>query len=129
MAFSGLTQLLDSQPASADLSAHQFKVVVFDAAPELALAGATAGPGFVLQDKPNAQGTNGTILLGGKGKVIIGASVDAGDYLTTDSGGLAVTAAPATGVNDEVFGIALEDGANSGELIKFLVNIFTQQGA
>lgn len=129
MAFSGLVQLLDTQPASADLSAHQFKLVLMNATPELALAGATLGPAFVLQDKPNAQGVNGTILLGGKGKVIIGAAVSAGDFLTSDAAGLAVTAAPAAGVNDEVFGIALEDGANSGELIKFVVNIFTMQGA
>ncbi len=129
MAFSGLVQLLDSQPAAADLSAHQFKLVVFDATPELALAGATAGPAFILQDKPNAQTVNGTILLAGKGKVIIGAAVAAGEFLTPDAAGLAVPAAPATGVNDEVCAIALEDGATSGDLIKVLVVQFTLQGA
>jgi len=128
MATSGLEQIMSSQPASADLSAHQYKLVNFDATPELQLAGATE-VGYILQDKPSAAGENGTILLAGKGKVVIGAAVSAGDFLTSDAGGLAVLAAPATGVNDEVSLEALEDGANSGDLISVFVNRFTLQGA
>lgn len=128
MALEGLLQIRDSQPASADLSAHQFKFVVFDATPELALAGATAGPAFLLLDKPNAQGVEGAILLMGKGKCIAGGTIAAGDYITPDASGLAVAAAPATGVNDEVCGIALED-AVSGDLFKFNAVQFTLQGA
>lgn len=129
MATSGLEQILSSKPASADLSAHQFKLVVFDATPELALAGLTAGPAYILMDKPNAQGKNGTILLAGKGKVVIGAAIAAGEFLTPDAAGLAIPAAPAAGVNDEVCLEALEDGATSGDLISVFVNRFTLQGA
>lgn len=128
MGLEGLLQIRDSQPASADLSADQYKFVVFDATPELALAGATAGPAFVLLDKPNAQGVEGTILLMGKGKCIAGAAIAAGDYITPDAAGLAAVAAPATGVNDEVCGIALEDAATS-DVFKFMVVQFTLQGA
>lgn len=128
MAFSGLVQLLHVIPASADLSAHQFKIVTIDGTPELALAGATE-LGFVLQDKPNAAGVGGTILLAGKGKVIIGAAVAAGDWLVADAAGLAIPAVTATGVNDEIIGMALEDGAASGDLIEFNATQFTLQGA
>lgn len=128
MAFSGLVQLLHVFPASADLSAHQFKFVQIDGTPELALAGATT-KGFCLQDKPNAAGVGGTVLLAGKGKCIIGAAVAAGDYLVSDAAGLAIPAATASGVNDEVVGMALEDGATSGDLIEFLALQFTLQGA
>jgi len=128
MATSGLEQILSSKPASADLSADQYKFVNFDATPELQLAGA-GEVGYILQDKPTAQGNNGTILLAGKGKVIIGEAISAGEFLTPDAAGLAVLAAPATGVNEEVCCEALEDGANSGDLISVFVNRFTLQGA
>ena len=67
-------------------------------------------------DKPNAQGVNGTILLAGKGKVIAGATIAAGEFLTNE-----VTtghATPAT-TGNAVFAQALEDGVD-GDLIKVL---------
>lgn len=115
MAFSGLVQLLHQKPASGDLSADQYKIVQIDASDELALAGAGAG-GFVLQDKPDAAGKSGTILLGGKGKVKVGAvAVDGGALITSDANGLAITAA----TTDVVVGIMLHDAA-AGDLGTFL---------
>lgn len=115
MALEGLLQIRHSYPASADLSAAQYKFVVFDATPELALAGAGAGPAFCLLDKPDAQGENGTILLVGKGKVTAGAAVNAGDLITPDANGDAVTAV----AGDMVAGVALDDAVD-GDVFTFL---------
>lgn len=115
MGLEGLLQIRESAPASADLSAAQYKFVVFDATPELALAGAGAGPAFVLLDKPNAQGVEGTILLVGKGKVTAGGAINAGQLITPDASGNAVAAV----AGNMVAGIALEDAA-SGDVFKFL---------
>ncbi len=113
MATEGLVVLLTTLPASADLSAHQFKLVTFDGTPELALAGAGVDCN-VLMDKPDAQGVSGTILLVGIGKVEAGETIAGGDLLAADAAGLAVVAA---GV-DYVFGRALED-AVVGDRFRF----------
>lgn len=116
MALEGMLQIRDSHPASADLSAHQYKVVNFDGSGELQLAATAGTGGFVLLDKPDAAGVNGTILLAGKGKVIAGATVAKGAFLTNEvTTGHAITAT--TGQNP--IGIALEDGVD-GQVIKFL---------
>lgn len=128
MAAEGLVQLRDSHPASGDLSAHQYKIVVFDGSGELALAATAGTGGYVLLDKPDAQGKYGTILLAGKGKVIAGATVAKGDYLTNEvTTGHAVPLTAAAGTNETVVGIALEDGAD-GQLIKILVAPSIAQG-
>lgn len=115
MGLEGLLQIRESAPASTDLSAAQYKFVVFDGTPELALAGAGAGPAFVLLDKPSAQGEEGAILLVGKGKVTAGGSIDAGALIAPDGNGDAVAAA----AGDMIAGIALEDAAD-GDVFKFL---------
>lgn len=116
MALEGLLQIRDSQPASADLSAHQYKIVQFDSSAELELSATGGAGGFVLLDKPDAQGVNGTILLAGKGKVIAGDTVAAGDTITNEvTTGHAITAT----TGNVVVGIALEDGVD-GQLIKFI---------
>jgi len=116
MALEGLLQIRDSQPASADLSSHQYKIVNFDGSGELQLAATQGAGGFVLLDKPNAAGVEGTILLAGKGKVIAGGTIAKGDFITnTVTTGLAETAA----TGDVVVCVALEDAA-SGDLFKFL---------
>lgn len=116
MALEGMLTIRESVPASADLSSHQYKIVVYDGSGELALAATAGSGGFVLLDKPDAQGVNGTILLAGKGKVIAGDTVSAGDFLSNEvTTGHAVTAT----TGQAVIGVALEDGVD-GQLIKFL---------
>lgn len=116
MAVEGLLQIRDSHPASGDLSSHQYKIVAIDGNAELALAATAGTGGFVLLDKPDAQGVNGTVLLLGKGKVIAGDTVASGAWLTNEvTTGHAVTAA----AGNNAIGIALEDGVD-GQLIKFL---------
>jgi hypothetical protein len=57
-----------------------------------------------------AAGQIGDIVLDGSANVTYGGTVTAGDYLTSDSTGRAITAAPATGVNAYVIGVAQESG-------------------
>jgi hypothetical protein len=114
MATEGMDQVFDAIDASADLSAHQFKLVTLDATPELALAGAGVDCN-VLVDKPNAQGVSGTILLVGIGKVKAGGAISGGDLLASDAAGLAVTAAG----TDYIFGRALEDAATN-DVFRFI---------
>jgi hypothetical protein len=114
MATEGMDQLFDAISASADLSAHQFKLVTLDGSAELALAGAGVDCN-VLIDKPDAQGVKGTILLNGIGKVKAGGAISAGDMLASNASGLAVAAA----TTDMIFGRALEDAATN-DLFRFI---------
>jgi hypothetical protein len=128
MALEGLLQIRDSQPASADLSSHQFKIVNFDSSGELQLAAVAGAGGFILLDKPNAQGVEGTILLMGKGKAIAGDTIAAGDYLTNEvTTGHVVALTGTAGASEVVVGIALE-AAVDGDLVKIFVAPSSTQG-
>lgn len=59
--------------------------------------------------------------------VLLGGSVTRGDLLTSDSAGAAVAAAPATGVNNRIIGIALTSGS-SGDVINMLITPGSVQG-
>lgn len=113
MALEGRLDIRESIEASGDLSTNQYQFVTIDGNGQLALAGAGAGPAFVLVDKPDAAGVEGTVILIGKTKVEAGGTVSAGDFVTPDASGLAVVSS----TGDNVAGIALEDAA-SGELFK-----------
>ena len=128
MALSGLLQIRDSQPASADLSSHQFKVVNFDSSGELQLAAVAGAGGYILLDKPDAQGINGTILLVGKGKAIAGDTIAKGAFLTNEvTTGHVVALTGAAGASEVIVGIAL-DAAADGDLVKILVAPSSTQG-
>ena len=128
MATEGLLQIRDSQPASADLSAHQFKIVNFDGSGNLQLAAVAGAGGFILLDKPDALGVQGTILLMGKGKAIAGGTIARGDFLTNEvTTGHVVALTDATGVSEVIVGIAL-DAAVDGDLVKIFVAPSSTQG-
>jgi len=128
MALSGLLQIRDSQPASADLSAHQFKVVNFDGSGELQLSATAGEGGFILLDQPDAAGINGTILLMGKGKAIAGDTIAKGAFLTNEvTTGHVVAVTGASGVSEVIVGIAL-DAAVDGDLVKIFVAPSSTQG-
>jgi hypothetical protein len=114
MALGGLLQIRESVIASADISAHQNKLVKITAT---GLALCEAGErGFPLVEAVDAATKKGTIVCVGKEKVIAGAAVVAGVAVTADAAGLAVTAV----ATDELCGIALEAAAD-GDLFKILV--------
>lgn len=113
MALSGMT-LFDSLPASADLSAAQFKFVVLDSSGDIAVvAGAGADAIGILVDKPDAAGVHGRVDTFGSTKVLAGAAITAGDKIQSGSDGRALTAAS----GDHAVGYAKESAAAAGEVI------------
>jgi hypothetical protein len=107
-------------PASADLSAAQFLFVAMSAT-GIALAGAGDYAVGVLQDKPDALGRPGAVMVNGVTKVVAGAAVAVNAIVTSDAAGKAVTAGTTA---DEGMGIALEAAANADEIIAVLLMPF-----
>jgi len=107
--------LSTSFPASADLSAQQYRAVILDGSQQLAVAGAGGAAIGILQDKPSAAGDYGTVAQIGLSKAIAGGAISAGDRLASDANGALVTqaAAAAGAANAIVVGIAQEDAAAS----------------
>jgi len=104
-------------PASADLSASQYCLVVVNANGQLALPAAQAVTDGVLQDKPNGQGVEGEVAILGVTKLVTGAAVAAGDPLTPNASGQAVTAAAGQFVRAR----ALAASAGAGVIIPALL--------
>ena len=104
-------------PASADLSASQFCFVLVNSDGNLALPSAGGDADGVLQDKPSALGVFGEVGILGVSKLVVGAAgVTAGDLLTTDTAGKAVTAVS----TNKILGRALATGA-AGVIIPALI--------
>ena len=57
-----------------------------------------------------------------------GAAIALGAFVTSDAVGRGVTAAPATGVNNQVVGKALESASAAGDIIRVLVSLSMLQG-
>ena len=88
MAYSNLRNAL-SFVAAADLSSHQFKIVEL-ASTEKQCRLAEGGEGFgVLQNHPES-GEHATVMTDGETKVIAGAALAYGNYVTAKSGGWAI---------------------------------------
>lgn len=103
-------------PASADLSTKQYELAVIDTSGQLAiLASQGADADGVLYNDPNAAGVEGTLAFGGKVKVKYGATITAGDKLTSGADGRAETAAS----GDHVIGKAVVSGVDGdiGEML------------
>jgi hypothetical protein len=114
-----------SVPAAADLSARQHRLVKVDTSGRAALADGTATPLIgVLGDKGGtAAGLAAQVQIAGVVKVYAGASVTAGDLVTSDGAGCGITcAANATG--SHVIGKALETAQASANLFEVLINPF-----
>lgn len=107
-------------PASGDISGKQFYIMVLDTSGEVKLADDQDDPVEsligVLQTKPNAQYEEAVIRVAGVAKVLAGDAVTAGEWVTTNGIGKAVTAVSL----DHVIGIALTTGVN-GSLMEVLL--------
>lgn len=103
-----------SLEAAADLSSNQYRVVLADG--NLAGTAGTGGIG-ILDDKPNAAGRVGRVIVGGVAKALAGAAISVGAILTNDTDGKVVTAVG----GDIVIGTALTAAGNADELISMLV--------
>jgi hypothetical protein len=98
---------------AADLSADQYKIVKLDTG-VIALAGAGEAGVGVLQNKPADGGTGGrtgSVMTYGISRVLSGAAVAEGAYVTADANGKAVTAT--TGQNATGIALAAAGGANA----------------
>lgn len=107
MAFEDLGKTI-SRPAAADHSSNQFKFMKINSSAQAALCSVLgeriAG---VLQDKPSAAGQAGSLMVGaGVTKITLGATLSAGDSVTTSAAGVAV----ATQSGHYQAGILLEGG-------------------
>lgn len=114
MAFENVKLLVGEYVAASDLSADQYKFVMFDAGTDVVLADAanilTLG---VLQDQP-ASGEVCTIGNGGVSKVVTAGALARGAFVTPDASGLAVAAA----ADEPYYGMALTASAGAGEVIE-----------
>lgn len=106
--------------ASADLSAQQYKFAKISGARTLTVcAAATDRPVGVIQNKP-VSGATVDLMVTGVTKMVAGAAVSAGDELTSDAQGRAITAVTAAGANRS-YGIALEAATAAGQIIEVLL--------
>ena len=105
-------------PATADLSASQFKLIKRTAG--LAVT-TTAGTDVVigpLQNKP-LLGLSAEVAIDGVALAMVGAVVADGAQLMSDGSGRAITATS----SNRAFGIAMAAGAAAGDIIPVLVNV------
>jgi len=89
-----------------------YRIAKFGSADDKLLQ-ATASTESLIAVSTNLGGESGKradFILSGIGEVEYGGTVARGDYLTSDSVGRAVTAAPAAGVNANIIGKAMASG-------------------
>lgn len=67
------------------------------------------------------------VVRGGEVDVKAGGTITRGDLVTSDASGQAVTAAPSTGANNRILGVAMKS-AVSGDVIPVLIGLCNLQG-
>jgi hypothetical protein len=107
-------------PASADLSAQQYRCITVDSNGRAAVANATALVVGVLQNEPSATGQAATVAFAGMSKARAGGTITAGARVTADASGNVIAA---TTAGDAVLGVAL-DGAANNDIVRILINPF-----
>jgi hypothetical protein len=120
----GPIKFVYSLPASADLSAYQFRFVEVTTG-ELTLCDAAGDFAVgVLQDKPDAAGKQGEFVYFGPTKMVAGEAISVGDLLTTDDEGRAVVCTPigAVEANSAILGRAMTAAGTAGDRFGALVN-------
>jgi hypothetical protein len=75
-----------------------------------------------------AAGDRVDVVVAGKVDVVFGGTITRGQKVTSDASGKAVAAAPASGVNNQVIGIALTSGV-AGDIAPILLAPSVMQGA
>lgn len=105
--------------AAADLSAKQFYIVKLDSSSNgVALSAAATDTSIgVLQNTP-ASGEAATVRFLGTSKVVAGAAITKGAYVTADSSG---KGAATTTDRDNAIGIALEAAAADGDIFEIML--------
>jgi hypothetical protein len=104
-------------------------VLIFGTA-DNTVALATGSTSKIIGTSDNLDHTDGEMVdveVRPMGEVKLGAAVTRGDRLTSNASGLAVTAAPAAGVNAQTFGIAAKSGV-ANEVIPYFRALSVLQG-
>jgi len=81
----------------------------------------------VFQHTTDAAGEQVRVMVSGISRLKLGGTVTRGDFVTSTTGGLGVAAAPATGVNASIVGVAMASGA-SGDIVPVLIQPGRIQG-
>jgi hypothetical protein len=105
--------------ADGDLADYRYRAVKFSGSPRLcALCTSPADLSMlgVLHNRPHDQ-TGASVAILGKSKIVAGAAITAGDLLTVDSSGRAITASS----GDMTFGRALHAANAADEVFESLV--------
>lgn len=106
------------------------RIVVANADGTVSVSGAADGTtalSGVNAELDLADGERGDIVKAGIADVYCGGAVAAGDPITSDANGAAVTAAPAAGTNVRIIGFAEVAGA-AGDLFQILIAPGVMQG-
>ncbi|MCK4517852.1 DUF2190 family protein [Candidatus Babeliales bacterium] len=106
---------IGSEVASVDLSAHQYKCVLFTAT-GVALTAVNGKCDGVLQNKP-AAGASCTVAVYGKSKVVAAAAILKGANVTVDAAGKVKTAA----IGNFILGTAMEAASADGDIISVIM--------
>jgi len=117
MSFSQTNALDLSIPASADLSAKQYRFMTIDSSGNLATSSRGALSVGVLQDAPAALARPGKVRIIGATKVVAGGTVTAGQAIVADANGAAVNASSA---DNAYMGFALAS-AVSGDIFAMVL--------
>ena len=113
--------------AGAAISA--FRIVRFSAADTVVQAAAATENMFgVNSDLAVANGERCEVMTDGIAWVEAGAAIGIGLFVTADSVGRGVAAAPAAGVNNRIIGIALDAASAAGDQIRVLLSAGSVQG-
>lgn len=117
MATENLGKLL-TVPAGSDLSAKQWYAMTVNSSGQLAVAAAGgANARGILQDKPNAAGRAGSLMIGtGLSMAVAGAAANVGDQGTTDPSGRMVTAVS----GDTILGFFMEAPTAANQVVSFV---------
>ena len=120
--------LIKSYDTGAAVTAR--RIVKFDAADGVVIHGAAATDSLIgiTGQLDAASGDRIDVTRTGIALVEYGGNVTRGDKLTSDANGKAVTAAPSTGANVQIIGIAEVSGVD-GDIGQCLISPSTMQGA
>ena len=124
MANPGLTKTYDAGAAISQYTVVKFTTTDFQVVPAAAVGDPLAG---VTTEVAANSGERVDVIHDGICYVQAGGTIAAGDSLTVNASGQAVTAAPAAGVNNHCFGRARQS-AVAGDVFEVVLDFFVLQG-
>ena len=116
----GIYTGVPGQPGSpAPHGAKQYHFVKVTGAHTAGLTGLDEKAVGVLQNKPQSVGAASTVAISGVSLVVADGPIEAGDNIYSDAAGRA----SATGISQNINGVAIESAGGAGELIPVLLTL------